>query len=371
MVGIAQDESHYALTSNHVRQSFLYDRESSSPDDVMNVISRAAAVIDGPFVLLPCSDWAVRAISRDRARLPDTARIVLPEHAVIETLMDKAQLAAFADDGDFAVPRSESVHVDAVAGHDWSVQFPVVLKPARKSPEWDDVMPGKVVMCSDLGELLDVTSKVPSAVGTLIVQEWIPGGEDCLHSCNLYITRSGEVACSFVAKKLRQWPPKAGTSASGESVLDQRVADMAVALFAAAGHVGLGYIEAKYDARTDRYVLIEPNIGRPTGRSAIADGGGVALLFTAYCDSLGIPIPAPGRQADTPNKWVYLRHDVQAAVVGMARGELTPLAWISSLRGDKTFAVWDRADPRPFFVDIARTISRVFRGLLTRMVKSP
>ena len=41
----------------------------------------------------------------------------------------------------------------------------------------------------------------------------------------------------------------------------------------------LGYVEAKRDVRTGRHYLIEPNIGRPTGRSAIAEAGGVELLL--------------------------------------------------------------------------------------------
>ena len=369
VVGIAQDASHYALTSNCVGDSLIYERGSGVVGDIMRVISRAAVDIDGPFMLLPCSDWAVRAISSRRDQLPETAKIVLPEHGVIDMLMDKEALAKFAEDGAFDVPKSEVVDVDALPRHEWSVTFPVVLKPARKSTDWDDAMPGKVVICEDRSQLLELAAKLPTTVGSLIVQEWIPGGEDRLHSCNLYITRDGEVACTFVARKLRQWPPKAGTSASGESVLDPRVADMAVNLFAKAGHIGLGYIEAKYDERDDRYVLIEPNIGRPTGRSAISDGGGVALLYTAYCDSLGFEIPHPGEQAATPNKWVYLRHDVQAAIVGMLHGELTPWGWAKSLRGDKTFAVWDPADTRPFFADLRHTVMRLFRGALRRMVK--
>ena len=277
--------------------------------------------------------------------------------------MDKSALEEFATSAGIRVPKTLTVEPGAAARDSWSVgEFPVVVKPARKSAAWDKVVSRKVVVCEDEATLRSTVGALPDEVGELIVQQWIPGGEDQLFSCNLYIDRTGAVLCTFVARKLRQWPPRAGTSASGESVLDDRVNDLAAELFSRAGHIGLGYVEMKYDARSDLYVVIEPNVGRPTGRSAIADGGGVELLYTAYCDAVGLAVPEPQVQRATTNKWVYLRHDIQAAIAGMRAGELTPRAWIQSLRGPKTFAVWSRSDPMPFVVDVLATVARSVRN---------
>ena len=59
-----------------------------------------------------------------------------------------------------------------------------------------------------------------------------------------------------------------------------------VRLFKSVNYRGLGYVELKRDERSGEYYIMEPNIGRPTGRSAIAEAGGVELLYTMYCDAL-------------------------------------------------------------------------------------
>ena len=118
---------------------------------------------------------------------------------------------------------------------------------------------------------------------------------------------------------------------------------------------GLGYVEAKTDARTGRLLIIEPNIGRPTGRSAIAERGGVELLLTAYRDALGEPLPEARVQRYQGAKWIYWRHDLQASVVRLSRGELTVGAWWRSVQGSPVEAVFARRDLAPFAADLTQT----------------
>jgi predicted ATP-grasp superfamily ATP-dependent carboligase len=117
----------------------------------------------------------------------------------------------------------------------------------------------------------------------------------------------------------------------------------------------------KRDSRTGKMSIIEPNVGRPTGRSAIAEGGGVELVYTAYCDAAGLPLPAARTQQYVGTTWLDVRRDVQAAVVGIRRGELTPQAWLSSLRGPRTHAIWSARDLRPFATDLTNVLGSTVR----------
>ena len=74
---------------------------------------------------------------------------------------------------------------------------------------------------------------------------------------------------------------------------------------------------------TGRLVIIEPNVGRPTGRSAIAEAGGVELVLTAYCDVAGLPLPGAREQRYVGAKWIDLRRDLQAALVARRQGTLS------------------------------------------------
>ena len=51
------------------------------------------------------------------------------------------------------------------------------------------------------------------------------GGEDELYSCNAYFDAAGQPLATFVARKVRQWPPDIGTSASGEECRNDEVLD--------------------------------------------------------------------------------------------------------------------------------------------------
>jgi D-aspartate ligase len=118
----------------------------------------------------------------------------------------------------------------------------------------------------------------------------------------------------------------------------------------------------KRDQRSGEYFIIEPNIGRPTGRSAIAEAGGVELVYTMYCDALGLPLPANREQKYGGVKWIYLKHDLQSALHQWRRGRLSLKEWWQSLRGRKTDAVFCWTDLAPFWFDLVRS----FRLLLIR-----
>jgi predicted ATP-grasp superfamily ATP-dependent carboligase len=201
----------------------------------------------------------------------------------------------------------------------------------------------------------------------LIAQEWIAGAESELYSCNCYYGRDGRLLAAFVARKLRQWPPETGTSSLGEEVRNDEVLRATLQLFDAVGYRGLGYVEMKRDPRTGRQLVIEPNVGRPTGRSAIAEAGGVELLYTMYCDATGRELPAARVQRYVGARWIYWRHDVQAAFVAWRRGELGLRDWARSWRGRKAEAVFAWDDPEPFVGDMARAAGRAFHAAERRL----
>ena len=184
---------------------------------------------------------------------------------------------------------------------------------------------------------------------------------------NTYHDQTSTQRVSFVARKLRQWPLDTGTSCLGEEVRNPEAEVIAGDLFGSVRYRGLGYVEAKADERTGRLMIIEPNIGRPTGRSAIAEMGGVELLMSAYRDALGEPLPTALEQRFGSVKWIYWRHDLQAALVRARRGELSAREWFQSVRGPKIEAVFARRDPLPFVADVVHTTGAVFGAARRRL----
>jgi predicted ATP-grasp superfamily ATP-dependent carboligase len=286
---------------------------------------------------------------------------------VVELLMDKVGFARHAAATGLPVPHTEVLtsRAEAEAAAD-RMTYPCVLKPPVKSPTWLARTSAKAFSVRDPEHLLAVYDEIAGWSPVLLAQEWVAGPEEGLFSCNAYFDADGTPLALFVARKVRQWPPEIGTSASGEECRNDEVRATTVRLFGELGYRGLAYLEMKRDERTGRLVIIEPNVGRPTGRSAIAEAGGVDLLFTAYCDAAGLPLPETREQQYVGAKWLDLRRDLQAAVVARRRGALTMTEWLGWIRGAKAHAIWSRRDPAPFLVDVVQAAAAGTRMFAAR-----
>lgn len=347
---IATDRKHWGARSNACTE--VIEAPMSGPDLIAALLGLGRR-LDERAVLIPCTDAAVETLSRHRAELADDFVLALSEHRHVELLLDKVGFAAYATAHGFPIPRTEVLRdrsdAEVVAA---SIQYPCVLKPPNKSVEWLAHTSAKAFPVADAAAFLDVYDRISSWVPVVLAQEWIAGEEGELYSCNAVFGAGGEPLATFVARKVRQWPPDVGTSASGEECRNDEVLDTTVRLFGDLGYRGLAYLEMKRDARTGRLMIVEPNVGRPTGRSAIAEAGGVELVHTAFCDAAGLPLPSARQQRYGDAKWLDVRRDLQAAVVARRRGAVTLREWLGWIRGATAHAIWSRRDPTPFLVDV-------------------
>jgi predicted ATP-grasp superfamily ATP-dependent carboligase len=358
--GVAANRRHFGARTNACVD--VVESRLSGPALVETLRRLARRLGPDPAVLVPCTDGAVWALSLHRDELLDLYRLPLGDHDGVDLLMDKVRFADHARMHGLAAPRTEILRSRADAEKAAEVlSWPSVVKPPVKAESWLAHTSAKGIPVHTAEELLDVYDRVASWAPVLLAQEWVEGPEDELYSCNAYFDASGAPLVTFVAKKLRQWPPQVGTSASGVECRNDEVIEETLRVFGSVGFHGLAYLEMKRDSRTGRMAIIEPNVGRPTGRSAIAEGGGVELVYTAYCDAVGLPLPAARTQLYTGATWLDVRRDVQAAVVGIRRGELTPRRCLSSLRGRRTHAIWSARDPRPFVTDLATVVTAAAR----------
>jgi D-aspartate ligase len=364
VIGIAADRGHYCARTQ-VPQRII--AAPTAGEGLIEALERLAPTLAGPAVLIPCSDAAVLTISRWRERLPEAYRFVLPDHAIVERLMDKVGFAEYATEHGLPIPATRILRSrdDAIAAAT-SIPYPAVIKPGLKTVDWTSATKAKAFRVADGDEVLAAWDRWSAAAGdVLIAQAWIDGDAPAV-SANAYIDRSGTTRVMFTARKLRQWPPETGTSSLGDEVRDDEVADVARRLFEGAGYRGLAYLEMKRGP-DGVALIVEPNIGRPTGRSAIVEQGGVALLLSAYRDALGEPLPPNTTQTFGRARWIYWRHDLQAALLLMMAGRLSPMAWWRSVREPAFEAVFDRRDPRPFAADLVQTAGTAARAVIRRL----
>jgi D-aspartate ligase len=365
VIGVARNPRHACARTSVCERVVVAD---TAGPGLVAALLRLGEELRAPSVVFPCTDMSVLLVSRHRDALAPWFHLALPDADVVEMLVDKGRFHAFAERAGLPIPRTRFLRnrEDAVSAAA-ALRFPAVLKPTVKTPRWERHTKAKVYRVETADALLALYDRCAAWSDGLVVQEWIEGGDADHYTCNAYFGRDSAPLATLVTRKLRQWPPTGGQACLSVEARDDAVQAITLDLFRAVGHRGLGYLEVKRDARTGEYLVVEPNVGRPTGRSATAESAGVEMLYTMYCDALGWPLP-PGRaQAFRGVKWIYLRRDVQSALYHLARGELTLGGWLRSLRGPKVEALFSWRDPVPFLMDLVQAATSAAAQLVDRV----
>ena len=355
VIGIAEDPEHYACHTNSCQRIIFTDTKTVN---LIKTLEELGPELRQKAVLFPCEDMSVLLISQHRKRLEKWYHIALPDPKMIEIMVNKVAFYAYAQREGFPIPQTFYIHNraeldNAVDG----LTFPSIIKPPTSATNnWELNCKLKGYKVTNKEDLFTAYDRCESWADMLIVQDFIEGPESNLFSCNCYFNADSQPLVTLVARKLRQWPPITGESCLGEEVRDDKVLAITMKLYKSINHYGLGYLEIKKDERSGEYFIIEPNIGRPTGRSAIAEAGGVELVYTMYCDVLGLPLPPNREQKYGGVKWIYFKHDLQSALHKWRRGQLTVKEWRRSIRGKKTDAVFSWNDLSPFWFDLVRSV---------------
>jgi predicted ATP-grasp superfamily ATP-dependent carboligase len=355
VIAIAKDRKHPNCRTRVCERIIQAD---TSGEELIEVLEDLGPRLPHKAVLVPCTDMDVLMISRHRDRLTPWYHVVLPPHQAIEMLMDKNRFYSYAAANGVPIPvtRFLNCREEAERAAD-ELTFPCVLKPPMSAmPEWEQHSKLKGYRVSTPEELLKVYDRSTAWATSVIVQEYVVGPDTNLFSCNCYFNRQSEPLVTFVTRKLRQWPPVTGEGCLGEEARNDVVLAEAIRLFRATSLYGLGYLEMKRDERSGKHFVIEPNVGRPTGRSAMAEAGGVELLYTMYCDTVGLPLPENRRQRYKGVKWISERRDVQSALYHWRKGNLSLREWLRSVRGPKAYHLWSLKDPGPFVGDLQRAV---------------
>lgn len=360
IIALARNLDHFCCQTRVCDQIIQADTAS---EDFICTLERLGPELEQKAVLFPCTDMSVLTISRHRQRLANWYHVALPEPEIVEMLMDKVSFYTYAEKEGLSIPRTFFLENRADAERAVrELTFPCIIKPPIKTPTWERHTKAKVYKVATQEEALALYDRCSQWADTLMIQEWIEGNDASLFSCNCYFNAQSEPLVTFIARKIRQWPPRTGTSCLGEECRNDFVLEESLRLFRGVNYRGLGYVEMKRDERTGKHYIIEPNIGRPTGRSAIAEAGGVELLYTKYCDALNLPLPENREQKYQGAKWIFLRRDIQSALYYWKRGELTLREWWQSVRGSKWDAVFSWTDPAPFWYDLWKVFGLMVKG---------
>jgi len=295
-------------------------------------------------VLFLTQEKSVETVARNLDEISRHYRISMPVAAVMETLMDKARFQVTAEAAGFPVPRAIILRSPADLDAARALQYPGVLKPIIKSSEYD-LRFKKAYQVEKFDEVERLHRDIKN-YAVMILQEWIDGGDDAIYFCLQFRSREQVPVASFAGRKLRSWPPRVGGTASCVPATEEAAAleSLTDAFFARIGFFGVGSMEYKKDARTGRFMMIEPTVGRTDFQEEVATLNGVNIPLAAYCYETGErhDLPhislAPAAWAVSPeDRWsAEMQNATPSMPKGMRRYDAVarlndPLPWLYSM----------------------------------------
>lgn len=315
-------------------------------------------------VLFPIGDMMVRCVAERLDELRRYYRIGLPSRNMVETMISKRGFARLADDLDLPVPVSLFVDSEDMIEHVANeAPYPCIVKPEFRSTGFAKTESQKAYRVENPEELISCYRKFSRGEPRAIVQEWIPGGDGDVYFCLQYYGKKGDLHGSFCGRKIRQWPPLCGGTASCEPVENPILENLTIRFFKSMGFHGLCSMEFKRNPESGRFLFVEPTVGRTDWQSDVANANGVPLPYIAYCDLAELEIQ-PIRRTRRKIRWVRWSADRASAEHYRAMGELSRLGWLISILGAIRWSVWSWTDPKPFLAGIWRKMFRKFGRIL-------
>ena len=252
---------------NIAGRSNISDKKIVLANGLVNGLVNLARTFTGKPILLFTRDDEVVEISKNRENLAAHYRFLLPDHEVVMTLMEKGKFAEFAECKKLPTPHTAFIdNEEQLLAIGEKIAFPVIIKPYLIH----------AVKIGHEDQLKTLAAKLePVNYQSMIAQEYIEGADDQLFFCFLLYDAEGKLARSMYARKLRQWPVSYGTTSLAMTIENDKLAAEVEKFTATTSMAGFCSIEYKYDAAHDRYLIMEPTVGRFNQQIALTIAAGV------------------------------------------------------------------------------------------------
>ena len=308
------------------------------------------------------NDAMLRALSPHAASLQRWFEVVDPVGRAIE-LTDKQFQLRVAREAGLPVPGSwyprEAADVIAL---DRQTHRRLIAKPLAASAAF------KVLLAEDALDLLKQLGAHGADPSSVVVQEFIEGGDGALYSAYAYGPAAGGAPVVFTSRKLRQNPPGAGVMAVGEPCDAPEVREMTLALMQALDYRGMLSVEFKRDAESGRHYFVEWN-PRFDACHSLSWQAGFDGAHLAYRDRVHGEAPAAVEpRYDAGHAWINFDCELHNFAQRPSR-LLRPSTWKPYLRKTE-WAVFAADDPAPFFAASAGTARWMTKGFL-RLLPQP
>jgi D-aspartate ligase len=337
-----------ASHSRFLRGRFVFDIAGSAPEAIVDHLLHVGSIIGRRAILIPTWDETAVLVSEHHAALSEV--FLLPEQppGLAASLASKKAMHAVARAHGIPTPGAAfPADIGDVRAFAAASAFPIVIKGiegGRLKRRTGRSM--AIARDHDQLEHLYVELEDPDDPN-LMLQEYIPGGDEAVWMFNGYFDRDSACVVGFTGRKLRQTPPYAGVTSLGVCLRNEAVEETTVRWMKELGYRGVLDIGYRFDARDGSYKVLDvnPRIGA-TARLFVAQNG-MDVARALYLDMTGQPVPtAPQREG---RRWMVEDGDLHSALTYIRDGRLTASQWARSLLGVREGAYFALDDPAPLW----------------------
>lgn len=352
-----------AFHSRYCRGKFLWDIEHRPAEDSVAYLLKIRGKIGRPCILIPTTDRTARFVAEHDRILSKEFLFQRQPSGLVQALASKQQMFNLARSHNIPTPKAvfPSSRKDVLTFLE-QVRFPVMLKGIDGQRLWDRTGK-KMFITRSKDELLEVYDFVEEPQQpNLMLQEYIPGGDDTVWMFNGYFNQHSVCLVGFTGKKIRQCPVHTGSTSLGICLQNTAVEETTRRFMKAIGYRGVLDIGYRYDARDGQYKVLDvnPRIGA-TFRLFVGENG-IDVARALYLDLTNqAVVPSPAREG---RKWMVEDLDLVSSYRYFREGTLSFAAWIRSFRGIEEAAFISTDDPFPVATMLASRSAELFRRLL-------
>jgi predicted ATP-grasp superfamily ATP-dependent carboligase len=320
-------------------------------------------------LLIPYSDDGAALVARNFDRLSEWFIYPRQDPDLVDSLVDKRRMAALAKASgvptpEIFVPRSRA----EVLSYARQARFPLMLKgiDGRKLAKRTK---HKMMIVHSIDELLQQYDALEDpAEPNLMVQEYIPGGDDTIWMFNGYFNDRSECLAGFTGKKIRQTPIHKGQTSLGICLSNETVSETTKRFMKEIGYKGILDIGYRFDARDQQYKVLDVNPRIGATFRLFVDRAGWDVARIMYLDMTRQPVPAV--EPKEGRKWLVEFADMKSSYRYFLEGGLNVREWARSFKQVEEGAYFAIDDPVPFLLGLREAMSTIFRWMLRKIRRS-
>ena len=232
------------------------------------------------LVLVSCGDNYTGLMARARAALEPYYKFACPTPELVVELDTKEFFYKACERHGLAYPRTFGCTSENYKAVELPFPFPCIIKASNSVAYWNCKFPHKkkVFVAYSKEEFDAITAAIYSSSyqDNLVLQEYIPGDDNCMRVLNCYSGLDHKVKLMALGRPLleEQTPEGIGNYAAIVNVRDDELMEKMKAFLEDVGWEGFSNFDMKYDARDGKYKLFEMNPRQGRSSFFVTAGGG-------------------------------------------------------------------------------------------------